>query len=177
MRSAALGMLRDREHGDTSLPAVEGFSGKSAGHFPKVHPQLFEPSPMVVNQGTIGERLPVLAEQWARQRCKEDYPVILGEVEKAIRAWSEADRGPHDNTMRLEIGRRVRGLGQQFPRAYARGTATIVEVLEQHRVDSTWEYRVRTDDGKIRQWNMVDTVNEELAALWDSLGVQSGCVA
>lgn len=76
--------------------------------------------------------------------------MILDEVDKAIRVWSAAERSPHDNTVRLETGRRVRGIGQQFPRAYARGTATIVEVLEQHRVDSTWEYRVSADDGRVR---------------------------
>lgn len=95
-------------------------------------------------------------------------------VDKAIGAWSARERAPHDNTIRLDTGRRVRGIGQQFPRAYARGTATIVQVLEQRRVDSTWEYRVRTDDGRFHQWNRVDTVDEELSALWDCLGVQPG---
>lgn len=66
---------------------------------------------------------------------------------------------PHDNRTRLEPGTRVRAVWQQFPRAYAEGTATITEVVKQHQIDSTWEYLVLTGDGEVRSWNIVDTVD------------------
>ena len=62
----------------------------------------------------------------------------------------------HNNTTRLDVGRRVRHWTEQYDSAISDGTATIVEVIKQHQVDGTWEYRVLTDTGVVREWNMVD---------------------
>ena len=71
----------------------------------------------------------------------------------------------HDNTKPLAVGDRVRLDSQQYTNAYAFGTATVVEVLKQHRVDGTWEYLVHTDRGQVRSWNIVDTPDPLLASL------------
>lgn len=67
----------------------------------------------------------------------------------------------HDNTIRLDIGQRVRNWTQQYDTAISKGTATIVEVITQHQIDGTWEYRVLTDAGETREWNMVDVPTGE----------------
>lgn len=61
----------------------------------------------------------------------------------------------HDNRDQLPIGTRVRLLGEQYPAAIRCGTATIIDIVKQHQVDGTWEYLVRTDAGKVAEWNMV----------------------
>ncbi|MGK9270523.1 hypothetical protein KXR83_05920 [Williamsia muralis] len=74
----------------------------------------------------------------------------------------------HNNTVRLEVGTRVRNWNHLFWGAHWWGTGTITEVLKQHvGIDDTWEYLVRFDyDGEIHQWNIVDTTegNEWIAA-------------
>jgi len=67
----------------------------------------------------------------------------------------------HDNTIRLDIGQRVRNWTQQYDTAISDGTATIVDVIAQHQIDSTWEYRVLTDTGETHERNMVDVPTDE----------------
>ena len=62
----------------------------------------------------------------------------------------------HNNTVRLDAGQRVRNWTQQYDTAISNGTAIIVEVIKQHQIDDTWEYRVLTDTGEYLEWNMVD---------------------
>lgn len=70
----------------------------------------------------------------------------------------------HDNRKRLPIGARVRNWIEEYDAARSAGTANIIEVLKQHPIDQTWEYRVRTDAGELLEWNMVDKPTERVAA-------------
>ncbi|MBM4574980.1 hypothetical protein GS896_25780 [Rhodococcus hoagii] len=63
----------------------------------------------------------------------------------------------HDNTIPLTVGTRVFSRGEQYPDALWYGTGIIVEVIKQHRVDNTWEYRVKKDTGETVECNIVDT--------------------
>lgn len=61
----------------------------------------------------------------------------------------------------IPVGTRVRHAGQQYRTAFAAGTGTVLQVLEQHSVDGTWEYLVCTDDGRIVSWNRIDVAGTE----------------
>lgn len=68
----------------------------------------------------------------------------------------------HDNTTRLDVGQRVRHWTEQYDSARSNGTAVIIEVIKQHQIDGTWEYKVLTDAGVVREWNMVDVPARKL---------------
>ena len=59
----------------------------------------------------------------------------------------------------LPPGTRVRAVWQQYPEAYAHGTADIITATHCHTIDGSIEYDVKLDGGTITSWNRVYKVH------------------